>query len=306
MKIHYATLALLAGAAVLCNSCVAPAAGYATYSAPTPGGVISTGVSWTNASYDSDGFPIFGYSYGRPVYGYTASGAAIFTIAALTALCFVPHWGPASWYHGHYHYPHGIHRVAAPPRFPQGHRPAVRPASGIKPPPAPPKHNSVVRPGHSAPGASFGRPGNVPHAPNAVKPGQFSPSHSVKPGSPAKPGQIKPGVMNRPGGAMHHASANRPGNAMRHASANRPGSAMSHASASRPGSAAPSFGSSASTPRTLPAPAGGRPVASVPSSSVSRPSISTMPAPSGRSVASMHSRGSAAGHAPRGGHGGRR
>lgn len=278
MKIHYATLALLAGAAVLCNSCVAPAAGYATYTAP--GGGISTGVAWTNASYDSNGFPIFGYSYGRPVYGYTADGAAIFAIAALTALCFVPHWGPASWYHGHYHYPHGIHRVAAPPRFPHGHRPAVRPASGIKPPPAP-KHHSVVKPAPAPrPSVHHAAPAKPSHALPA-KPGHAAPAPSVKPGQAAKPGSF-----NRPGNAQHHASANRP-------------------SGNHAGAASPSANHGA--PRTLPAPAGGRAVASVPSVAASRPAISTMPAPrNSRVSAAPAMRGGSSGGRASHGHGGRR
>ena len=140
------TIAAVAGVAVVCSSCAYPNVGYSSYTVP---GTVSAGVAWSNASYDASGFPIFGYSYGRPVYGYTSAGEAVFTIAALTALCFVPYWGPASWYHGPYYYPRGIHRVPAPPRFPAGHAPGVRPPHGIVPPPAPrPSIPSHRQPGH--------------------------------------------------------------------------------------------------------------------------------------------------------------
>ena len=92
---------------------------------------VNQNVVWTTASYDAAGFPIFGYSYGRPVYGYTAAGVAVYSMAALTSLCFVPNWCPASWYHGHYHHPVNIRDCAAPPRYAHGHRPAVRPAGHI-------------------------------------------------------------------------------------------------------------------------------------------------------------------------------
>lgn len=98
--------------------------------------IYSAGVSaaWTPASYDADGFPIYGYSYGRPVYGYTEAGVAIFTLAAITAACLVPRWEPAPWYHGHWHYPHGCHRVDAPHHFPHGHCPGMRPHGGLDAP----------------------------------------------------------------------------------------------------------------------------------------------------------------------------
>ncbi len=92
---------------------------------------VNRNVAWITASYDTAGFPIFGYSYGRPVYGYTAAGAAVFSLAALTSLCFVPNWCPASWYHGHYHHPVNIRYCAAPPRYAHGHRPAIRPAGHV-------------------------------------------------------------------------------------------------------------------------------------------------------------------------------
>ena len=242
MKIHYATLALVAGVSVAFSSCVAPYAGYVSYSAP---GGISTGVAWTNASYDADGFPIFGYAYGRPVYGYTAAGAAIFTIGALTALCYVPHWGPASWYHGHYHYPHGIHRVPQPPRFPAGHAPHVRPPAGAHIGPGLPKHAAPApRPGHAAPPQhAWNRPGSTiapqrpgwtqPHRPSA--PAYKQPAHAPQGNlnRPA-PGKAQPGALKPQSPSFGHAAAGNHGGI----------STMPAPKNSRPIATAPSFGSS--------------------------------------------------------------
>ncbi len=119
---------MIAVAALLLNSCaVYDYPMYTSASVGVGGHGWNTSVSWTNASYDVNGFPIYGYSYGRPVYGYTPAGVAIFSIAAITAACLVPDWGPAPWYHGHWHYPAHVHRVCAPPRHPAGHHPGVRP-----------------------------------------------------------------------------------------------------------------------------------------------------------------------------------
>ena len=110
MKIKSISIALVGCAAVLLSSCVTDAGVWgASVGYSSPG--FSTSVAWTNASYDVNGFPIYGYAYGRPVYGYTAAGAAIFSMAALTAWCYVPDWGPAPWYHGHHHHPHHCHHV---------------------------------------------------------------------------------------------------------------------------------------------------------------------------------------------------
>ena len=145
MKLRYVSIATVAAASLLLSSCYyGQADGYGTFTYSTNG--YSSSAAWTNASYDANGFPIFGYYYGRPVYGYTEAGVAIFTIAALTALCFVPHWHPAPWYHGHWHYPAHIHRVAAPPHCPPHHHPGVRPAGGI---------NAPI---HKNPGKVFGNP----------------------------------------------------------------------------------------------------------------------------------------------------
>lgn len=265
MKLHYATMALIAGVSVMYSSCVAPSAGYATFS--SPGGTVSTGVAWTDASYDADGFPIFGYSNGRPVYGYTSTGAAIFTIAALTALCFVPHWSPASWYSGHYHYPKGIHRVSAPPRYPKGHSPARRPSSGIKPPPAPhrpatPGHNNAWRPstpGHnnawrpSAPGHNQPNRGGFPSVSGS--------SHGMPRTLPATPGHK---VAPTPSFPQHRAPKANP-------LPSAPGRVVSPVPSVK----------SPNTPRTLPAPSGGRAIMPVPSVGSSGGGVRTLPAPSG-------------------------
>lgn len=128
-----AAVAVMCCSGLFLNSCM--------YEVPVYGGVSYNngygGVSvaaWTDASYDANGFPIYGYYYGRPVYGYTAEGVAIFTFAALTAACFVPLWAPAPWYHGHWHYPHHIHRVNVPHHCPHDHRPAQRPHGGLNAP----------------------------------------------------------------------------------------------------------------------------------------------------------------------------
>ena len=110
MKTKVKYVAMLACAAVMLSSCAVYDYPLYTSGSVTVGGShASATVSWTDASYDASGFPIFGYSYGRPVYGYTAAGAAVFSFAALTAACLVPNWAPASWYCGHWHYPAHVH-----------------------------------------------------------------------------------------------------------------------------------------------------------------------------------------------------
>ncbi len=230
MKLKHVSAAALAAASMLLSSCIyGPGDGYGTFSYSTNG--YSSSVSWTNASYDANGFPIFGYSYGRPVYGYTAAGAAVFTVAALTALCFVPRWKPAPWYHGSWSYPPRIHRVAAPPHCPAGHRPGVRPPGGMNAPihrnpgsvlrPSGPGHNPGIshrpspggRPAfNSNPGFNhkpLARPGSAPNH----KPGMANRPNG-KPGMAHNPG--RPNVGNRPNGKPSQGSAsqfnhNRPG-----------------------------------------------------------------------------------------------
>ncbi len=137
-------IALIAGSSLALVSCYVP---YGTYAGAAPVAtapiatapvaaapvatapvVYDTSSQWVSASYDANGYPIYGYSYGQPVYGYTDAGVAITTAAALTALCFIPDWGPASWYHGPAYNPRG-HRYASPPRYNKGHQPNVRPSN---------------------------------------------------------------------------------------------------------------------------------------------------------------------------------
>ncbi len=263
MKLKYVSVAALAAISMLLSSCAfSPGDSYGTFSYATNG--YDSSVSWTSASYDANGFPIFGYSYGRPVYGYTQSGSAIFTIAALTALSYVPKWKPAPWYCGHWHYPAQVRYVPAPPRFPAGHRPGVRPPGGmnaaihrnpgaiLKPRPAvahkpasPKLPGAVNRPLAPRPMADNNRPGgNKPG--NLQRPGS-RPGMAAKPAGKRpeagdkRPGGTRPAMNGRPGRGENFAS-NRPGG-QRPAAAdkrsdgnNRP--AMGQRPGSRPGMAA--------------------------------------------------------------------
>ena len=222
MKAPFKITALLAGAAVLLCSCdhmrlsyvgVGVSSGY------SGGTVINSSVAWTPASYDVNGFPIYGYSYGRPVYGYTPDGVAIFTFAAITAACMVPLWGPAPWYHGHWHYPPHVRHVSAPPRYPAGHRPHHRPPGGMHAPVHHPhgkhhgaKPNHLPRHSHAVPKPNHGhmqRPGKAP----AARPNH---GHMQHPGK-APAARPNHGHMQRPANAPaarpNHGHMQRPGNA---------------------------------------------------------------------------------------------
>ncbi len=267
MKIPCASVALLAGVSLLFCSCVVPSGGYGTFSYSTNG--YSSSVAWTDASYDANGFPIFGYSYGRPVYGYTAAGAAIFTVGALTALCFVPRWRPAPWYHGPWHYPSHIHRVAVPPRFPHGHAPGSRPHGGLNAPIH--RHPSSVlrpRPGRpGVPGMGNHRPGHQPGVPGM---GNHRPGH-------------QPGVS----GMGNHRPGHQPG--------------VSGMGNHRPGFQ-PGVGNHRPTPRpSLPSPSAARPSLGGGAAAVPRPSFG-----GARPMGGAHSMGGArpmgGGHPAGGGH----
>lgn len=174
MKTKRKFIGVIVASAMLLSSCVVydyPV--YTSTSVGLGGHGWSTSVSWTNASYDVNGFPIYGYYYGRPVYGYTPAGVAIFSIGAITAACMVPDWGPAPWYHGHWHYPAHVHRVCAPPRHPAGHHPGGhhRHHGG--------GHHAAARP-H---GANHHRPAARPHGHSASRPAiSHAPSHHGRPG----------------------------------------------------------------------------------------------------------------------------
>lgn len=222
-------IAMAACSAVVLSSCAVYDYPLYTSGSVTVGGPhVSTSVSWSNASYDANGFPIFGYYYGRPVYGYTAAGAAVFSFAALTAACLVPNWGPASWYSGHWHYPPHVHRVAVPPHCPPGHYPGVRPPHHHHSSPAPgPVHHS-----HSAPGPVHHS--SAPHKPAA---GPHHNTHAPRPGVQHKPAAgHKPAVNARPKPAASRPAARpvqqkvqRPGGNMQ-----RPAMNQSRPSVNRP------------------------------------------------------------------------
>lgn len=179
MKKNFAVMVAMALCpAVFLSSCVYD---YPTYmGGGYAGAYYDSGYeAWTPASYDADGFPIYGYSYGRPVYGYTAAGVAIFTIAAITAACTVPLWAPASWYHGHYHYPHGVHHHHCPPHYPHDHCPNIRPKGGLNAPIHKTPHkvleaNRVHRPQqfevNKRPGQFNTVPGGIKERPNHLNP----------------------------------------------------------------------------------------------------------------------------------------
>ena len=220
MKLKLAHLLLPVGLALLFSSCdTLYIDGYGSYSssgyyAPS----YSCSVAWTAASYDANGFPIYGYSYGRPVYGYTTSGSPIFSINLLYAGCYVPNWGPASWCHSHHHhhYPHGVHHAPKPPKYGHGHRPHERPHMNApihknpssvmgKPRPGKPSHASSHKPGHHGSHASHkpARPAQVTR-PNhsstrpAVRPSTSRPGTSVsRPSSSSTRPAVRPSGSSR-------------------------------------------------------------------------------------------------------------
>lgn len=142
----YTKATLLAAAALLTTSCEIDPYWYGsvTYS----GVHISTTVAWTSASYDANGFPIYGYAYGRPVYGYTHTGRPIYVVTELYAGCYVPDWRPASWCVHHYHYPSGCHHAPKPPKHHHGHNPGHRPKH--EPHQGPPHHHHNAKPHHNS------------------------------------------------------------------------------------------------------------------------------------------------------------
>lgn len=242
-----------AGLALLFSSCeTLYIDGYGSYSssgyyAPS----YSCSVAWTAASYDANGFPIYGYSYGRPVYGYTTAGSPIFSINLLYAGCYVPNWGPASWCHSHHHYPHGVHHAPKPPKHHHDHKPGVRP----------PSHAAV----HRHPESVMGKPKPAPshHASKPVKP-----SHQAN-----EPGR-GPSTISRPVKPQNHNTGmTRP--TPRPSTVQRPGASSS----TRPAATIKRPGTSSST---RPAATVKLPSASTstrPAATIKRPSTSTSTRP---------------------------
>ncbi len=181
-------LAASAFAALGLSSCaVYDSPMYTSASLKVSGNGWSSSVAWTDARYDANGFPIFGYSYGQPVYGYTSSGVAVFSFSALTSSCCVPSWAPAHWYCGHWNYPRHIHRVSIPPKHPVWHHPGRKAPAVQHKPVAPIKPMMGHHPNgnHKSLFNHANRPG-VGHRPGALH----------KPGAPAQP-VIRP-QMQRP------------------------------------------------------------------------------------------------------------
>ena len=301
MKTKYLAYVALSVAALVLPSCVYPA-GYSVGASFNSGGQVS---AWVDASYDADGFPIYGYSYGRPVYGYTYAGAPIFTISALYAGCYVPNWSPASWCHHHHSYPHGIHRIARPPRYQSGHRPHVRPAMNA---PIHRNPSSVLRP------AARPSVGGINHGNNRPVLGGMNRPNNSRPvvGGINRPDNNRPNLgnvsrpdNNRPNlGNVGRPDNNRPnlGNVSR-PNNNRP----NLGNVSRPTVSSPSFSSTSRPTMSRPSSSSvSRPTMSRPSSSsmsrptMSRPSSSSMSRPSvSRPSSGGMSRPSGGGGGPR-------
>lgn len=214
MKNRIKYLAMLAGSAVMLSSCaVYDYPMYTSGSVAVGGHGWSTSVAWTDARYDVNGFPIYGYYYGQPVYGYTAKGAAVFSFVALTSSCMVPSWGPAPWYCGHWHYPHHVRRVSVPHHCPPGHYPGRKAPhhvhhhhAGLHHAAAPHKHVSKPRP------AVVHKPGAVHRPTPAHKPGAArKPAHLQKPQVHHKPAaNHKPAVTHKPAAVHKPAMNHRP------------------------------------------------------------------------------------------------
>lgn len=92
MKKHISCL-LLSASALLLSSCDSFMYSDVGWSGTSTGLYNNNG--WSNARYDYDGFPIYGYYDGRPVYGYTSVGVPIYTYNSLDRHCYVPSWKPA-------------------------------------------------------------------------------------------------------------------------------------------------------------------------------------------------------------------
>ena len=229
MKIKSVAIVLMGGASMLLSSCVTDAGVWgASVSYSTPG--FSSSVAWTNASYDADGFPIYGYAYGRPVYGYTSAGVAIYSISALTAWCYVPNWRPAPWYHGPHHHPHHCHHAPAPPKHDHGHHPGRRPEGGL--------HAPIHKNPSSVLGKPVGHNGRPSHGSNHVSAGR---PNGNRPGNTMvnRPNGNRPGnnMVNRPNMSRpnNNAISHPSNNAMSRPSMSRPNNnAMSRPSISRP------------------------------------------------------------------------
>ena len=165
-----------------------------------------------------------------------AAGVAIFSLAAITAACIVPHWHPAPWYRGSWHYPPRVRRMAVPPHVPGGHHPGVRPAGGMNAPihrnPASVLHPTPSRPAH-------------PSGPSHTPPRGTAPQHSGGHSSPSRPSggnthftrpSTPPSHFNGPSSPSRPSSGNThftrpstpPSHFSGHSSSSRPSSGNTH------------------------------------------------------------------------------
>ena len=227
----YAKVTLLAAAALLGSSCEYYG-GYSTFSYSTGNATISTTVAWTAASYDVNGFPIYGYAYGRPVYGYTYTGRPIYVVTELYAGCYVPDWRPAPWCTHHYHYPSGCHHAPKPPKYHHGHNPGLRPKH--EPHKGPQQHH-VDKPHHNSgkqhhsapkPNQPVSRPSTIkrPDKPQANKP-VSRPSTVKRPDKQqANKPVSRPSTVKRPANQQANKPVSRPSTVKRPANqqANKP------------------------------------------------------------------------------------
>lgn len=132
MKKNIIVLGSLVGGLV-CSSCMPPAvavdaapeAGITT-NEPT-GAKVATSTQWLESNYDLVGFPIYGFYFGKPIYGYSEFGLSILDVNKIVPGASVPSWEPLSTYKGKYYYPSYVGRTATPKKFPRGHQPQLRP-----------------------------------------------------------------------------------------------------------------------------------------------------------------------------------
>ena len=183
---------LLAVVAMLSTSCEVYDV-YTSYGYSNGHTTISTSVAWTSASYDANGFPIYGYAYGRPVYGYTVSGSPIFSINLLYAGCYVPDWRPAPWCVHHHHYPSGCHHVPKPPKYHHGHNPGHRPKH--EPHKGPDHHHHNSKPHHDSGHHHGAQKPDKGHRPGTVSRPDTRPQ---RPAATTRPQVSRPSTVTRP------------------------------------------------------------------------------------------------------------
>ena len=122
MKHRLTSIMIGAGLALSLSSCeilLEDFNNYDIFGPPTPTTVqtgtnaaqtsFTNGIMWQPAHYDANGYPIFGYADGRPVYGYTKQGSLIYQSNLLYSGCYVPSWGTSAAQ------PYGVIRTSASP-----------------------------------------------------------------------------------------------------------------------------------------------------------------------------------------------